>query len=203
MVSSVVRPLDTCCGFPQKARTSLALCIAGSTAVAVAGLGWTARWPHSSSIFSLPSLRFYGNVAFSAPLGPACSGCHSPRSGLPPARVRRLPLKERCLDKAISTQAMRQIPVDCPTYRGAAPHHFGTLRLIWPIGLPHETMEKLISPGFAPSSVISNSGYTSPSHRDDRKLASSLSKLASLRLSLRMLTAAAVWQCQCQCGQSR
>ena len=151
LVSSVVRPLDTCCGFPQKARTSLALCIAGSTAVAVAGLGWTARWPHSSSIFSLPSLRFYGNVAFSAPLGPACSGCHSPRSGLPPARVRRLPLKERCLDKAISTQAMRQIPVDCPKYRGAAPHHFGTLRWIWRIVLPHETKEKLISPGFAPS----------------------------------------------------
>ena len=53
LVSSVVRPLDTCCGFPQKARTSLALCIAGSTAVA--GLGWTARRqevrPHSSSTF--------------------------------------------------------------------------------------------------------------------------------------------------------
>ena len=49
LVSSVVRPLDTCCGFPQKVRTSLALCIAGSTAVA--GLGWTARRPHSSSIF--------------------------------------------------------------------------------------------------------------------------------------------------------
>ncbi len=46
MVSSVVRPLHTCCGFPQKARTSMVLCIiAGSTAVA--GLGWT----HSSSTF--------------------------------------------------------------------------------------------------------------------------------------------------------
>ena len=43
--SSVVRPLHTCCGFPQKARTSMVLCIAGSTAVA--GLGWT----HSSSTF--------------------------------------------------------------------------------------------------------------------------------------------------------
>ena len=49
LVSSVVRHLDTCCGFPQKARTSLALCVAGSTAVA--GLGWTARRPHSSSTF--------------------------------------------------------------------------------------------------------------------------------------------------------
>ena len=53
MVSSVVRHLDTCCGFSQKARTSPALCIAGSTAVA--GLGWTARRqevrPHSSSTF--------------------------------------------------------------------------------------------------------------------------------------------------------
>ena len=45
LVSSVVRPLHTCCGFPQKARTSMVLCIAGSTAVA--GLGWT----HSSSTF--------------------------------------------------------------------------------------------------------------------------------------------------------
>ena len=100
---------------------------------------WAGHIPQA--LFSLPSLRVYANVAFSAPLGPACSGCHSPRSGLPPARVRRLPLKERCLDKAISTQAMRQIPVDCPKYRGAAPHHFGTLRWIWRIVLPHETME--------------------------------------------------------------
>ena len=72
-------------------------------------------------------------------------------AAFPPARVRRLPLKERCLDKTISTQAMRQIPVDCPKYRGPGPHHFGTLRWIWRIVLPHETMEKLISPGFAPS----------------------------------------------------
>ena len=50
LVSSVVRPLYTCCGFPHKARTSMVLCIAGSTAVA--GLGWTApRFPHSSSTF--------------------------------------------------------------------------------------------------------------------------------------------------------
>ena len=103
------------------------------------------------AFFSLPSLRVYANVAFSAPLGPACSGCHSPRSGLPPARVRRLPLKERCLDKEISTQAMRQIPVDCPKYRGPGPHHFGTLRWIWRIVLPHKPTEKQISPDFAPS----------------------------------------------------
>ena len=76
------------------------------------------------ALISLPSFGVYANLALSAPLGPACSGRHSPRSGLPPARVRRLPLKERCLDTAISTQTMRQIPVDRPKYRAAAAHHF-------------------------------------------------------------------------------
>jgi hypothetical protein len=65
--------------------------------------------------------------------------------------VRRLPLKERCLDKEISTQAMRQIPVDCPKYRANLAHHFGTLAGFLPIVLPHKPTEKPISPDFAPS----------------------------------------------------
>ena len=43
--------------------------------------------------FSRRFSRVYANFALSATLGPACSGGHSPRSGLPPARVRRPPLK--------------------------------------------------------------------------------------------------------------
>ena len=113
LISCVVRHLDSCCGFPQKARTSPALCIAGSTAVA--GLGWLAGQLGGhicrALLFPLP-LRVDADHALSASRGSAseysplsdrplniCREAIGPlnirrEAALPPARRRRSPPKE-------------------------------------------------------------------------------------------------------------
>jgi hypothetical protein len=132
LISCVVRHIDTCCGLPQKARTSPALCIAGSTAVA--GLGWLAGWTGSAATFAVhfSSLCRLGSMQTT----------HSPHrvdrplnirreAALPPARRRRSPPKE-CSGPRVEvyiwpTGGVKSGQSTDRNIRGAAPHHFGTL----------------------------------------------------------------------------
>ena len=140
LISGVVRHLDTCCEFPKKARTSPALCIAGSTAVA--GLGRLAGQLGGhicrALLFPLP-LRVHADHALSASRGPAAE--YSPLSdrplntrreaALPPARRRRSPPKE-CSGPRVEvyispTGGVNSGQSTDRNIGGAAPHHFGTL----------------------------------------------------------------------------
>ena len=151
MIASVVRPFGTYRAAFGLARTSPA--------------GWTRVWQvagqrtglpcvyvaTASSFFAVRWVWVRAYCADAAPLRPTAFGGHPARSAPPPTRGTRLPPEECRLATPISAQRWCKTPVAGPNYRGAAPHHFGTLRSVLHHFSERKTDENVISPEFAPS----------------------------------------------------
>ena len=115
------------------------------------GLGSCVYVATASSFFAVRWVWVRAYCADAAPLRPTAFGGHPARSAPPPTRGTRLPPEERRLARPISVQRWCTTPVAGPNYRGAAPHHFGTLRSVLHHFSERKTDENVISPEFAPS----------------------------------------------------